>query len=301
MSLKNIKTIIKVIKSGRMAKSIISDFSPDLIIGTGGYVCYPIIRVAQRIGIKCMMHESNIYPGLVTRLLGNKCNVLLLNSEGTKQYLKSAENAVVIGNPLRVDFSAISNEEARRRLGMGKSTFFILSFGGSLGADVLNENIVQVMKEYSAVKKDVRHIHSSGISRYSAMKDIAPQLCAGANGCKIVPYIDDMPTYLNAADLVICRSGAMTISELSATGKAAILIPSPNVAENHQYENAKYVTERGGAMMIEEKELDPEKLKSMIESVKTDPKERADLESQIRKISCADTSKLLVKAVNDIL
>ena len=301
LSLKNINVVFKTIKSSRTAKEIIFDFSPDLVIGTGGYVCYPIIRAAQRLGIKNMMHESNIHPGLVTRLLGKKCDALLLNSEGTRQHLRKNENTVVIGNPLRVNFSSISKEEARRRLGIGKGTFLILSFGGSLGADVLNENIIQVMQDYSAVKKDVRHIHSSGVSRYSTMRDIAPQLCSGTNGCKIVPYIDDMATYLNAADLIICRSGAMTISELSAVGKAAILIPSPNVAENHQYENAKYVTDRGGAMMIEEKNLNCNALKAMIDDLKEHPKTRAGFEEQIKKISHADTPKLLINAVKSIL
>lgn len=300
LSLKNINAIIKVIKSGRIAKRIIRDYAPDLVIGTGGYVCYPIIRMAQQLGVKNMIHESNVFPGLVTRMLGNKCDRLLLNSEGAKKHLKHTDNAVVIGNPLRTDFSSVAKEEARRRLGIAKGQFFILSFGGSLGADVLNENIIRLMNDYSATKKDVTHIHSSGISRYSDVKTVAPQLCAGMGGCKILPYIDDMPTYLSAADLVISRSGAMTISELSAVGKAAILIPSPNVSENHQYENAKYAADLGGALLIEEKDLSLEALKALIEDVKTHPKTRMTLEEHIRKLSRPETTKLLIKAVKDI-
>ena len=300
LSLKNINAFFKVIKSGRNAKEIISDFSPDLVIGTGGYVCYPIIKAAQRMGIKNMMHESNIYPGLVTRMLGKKCDSLLLNSEGSRRYLKRTENTVVIGNPLRVNFSEITKDEARKRLGIGKSTFFILSFGGSLGADVLNKNIIHLIQQYSALKNDVNHIHSTGISRYPEVKSLAPNLCVGVNGCKIVPYIDAMPLYLNAADLVICRSGAMTLSELASVGKAAILIPSPNVAENHQYENAKYVSDQGGAIMIEEKDLDFKRLKGLVEDIKEHPNKRASLEEQIRKLSRSDTEKLLINTINNM-
>jgi UDP-N-acetylglucosamine--N-acetylmuramyl-(pentapeptide) pyrophosphoryl-undecaprenol N-acetylglucosamine transferase len=300
-TLKNIVSLIRVIKSGRIAKSIISEFSPDLVIGTGGYVCYPVVRAAIRMGIPTMMHESNVYPGLVTRILGKKCDALLLNSEGTKKHLKSTKNTIVIGNPIRTNFSSINRDDSRRSLGIGKNEFFILSFGGSLGSDVLNMRIVELMNEYSIKRPDVVHIHASGLSRYKEIKDSSPQLCCANRKCRIVPYIDDMPKYLSAADLVICRSGAMTLSELEAVGVAAILIPSPNVAENHQYENAKYVADRGGGVLIEEKNLSRNSLMYAVENLKSSPAKRRRMQQILRDLSRNDTAKLLLQAVNNTL
>lgn len=301
ISFRSIKAIIKAIKSGRIAKRIISEFSPDIVIGTGGYVSYPVIRAAQSMNIPTMMHESNVYPGLVTRLLGKGCNTLLLNSEGTKKYLKRTDNTLVIGNPLRVNFSAISRADARKKLGIKASDFFIVSFGGSLGAEILNTRIMELMRGYSAVRKDVRHIHASGVSHYNAIKSQDANLTRGVNGCKILPYIDDMPTYLNAADLVISRSGAMTISELAEVGVASILVPSPNVAENHQYVNAKYVADLGGALMIEEKDLTAEALTAAVECIRSDPKLAKNLAANVHKLSRADTADLFIKAINNAI
>ena len=301
LSFRNISAIIKVIKSGRMAKEIISEFSPDIVIGTGGYVCYPVIRAAQRLHIPTMIHESNVYPGLVTRLLGGKCTRLLLNSEGTKGHLKHTENTLVIGNPLRTSFSSVSRDDARKRLGIGRNNFLVLSFGGSLGSEVMNERIIELMRGYSSARDNVSHVHATGISHYGEIRSREPALCSGANGCRILPYIDDMPSYLKAADLVICRSGAMTVSELALVGVASILIPSPNVSENHQYTNAKYVSDRGAALMIEERDLSLESLAQAVERVRTDSASRRKMAEKMRRLSRLDTAKLLVRAVNEAI
>ena len=301
ISFKNIKAIIKLIKSGRIAKKIISEFNPDIVIGTGGYVCYPIIKMAQRMGIPTLLHESNVYPGLVTRMLAKKCDRVLLNSEGTRKYLKTGCKTLVIGNPLRVDFSSIRRDDARKKLGIGKNDFFIISFGGSLGSDVMNEKLIEVMRKHSRAKKDIVHIHATGISRYSEVKNSYPQLCTGLGGCRILPYIDGMPTYLKAADLVICRSGAMTLSELAKVGVAAVLIPSPNVTENHQYKNAKYIADNDAAIMIEESNLNFQALVSAIESIRTDLKKRNELATKIKSFSRNDTDKLLIKTVDEMI
>ena len=162
LSINNVKSIFKTIKSGRVAFSIINEFKPDLIIGTGGYVCYPFIRSGQRMGIKTAIHESNVSPGLVTRMLGRKCDAVMLNLDGTKKYLKSTKNAVVVGNPTRSGFGSVSKTEARRRLGIKDREVLIISFGGSLGATLLNKTIGEMIHRYTRSVTGVRHLHSTG-------------------------------------------------------------------------------------------------------------------------------------------
>ena len=255
LSANSIKSIFRIIKSGRIARRIIKEFGPDMIIGTGGYVCYPFIRQGQRMNIKTIIHESNVYPGLVTKLLGKRCDMLLLNLEGTKKYLRGVKSTSVVGNPIRSGFSSISRAQARKRLGIGENETLIISFGGSLGASRLNEAVMDMINKYTLGNVKVRHIHSTGKKHFETAKEAFPNLYSTDSRVKIVPYIENMPLLLTAADLAITRSGAMTIAELCRSGTPSILIPSPNVTANHQYVNAKYLKDIGAAELIEEKEL----------------------------------------------
>ena len=301
ISLKNIEAILKALKSSRKAKHIILNFKPDLVIGTGGYVCYPVIKKAQQMKIPTIIHESNVYPGMVTRILGKKCSKLLLNVEATKEYLKNTNNTSVVGNPLRSDFKSVSRNEARKALNIGKNEIFIVSFGGSLGSEVLNEHIVDLMYGYSLHTLNVRHIHSAGVNGYNKLVESFPRLCNGIAKCKIVPYIDDMPLYLRAADIVISRSGAMTLSELSCAEVAPILIPSPNVTANHQYANAKYATDEGGAIMIEEKDLTADSLRNAVEMLVRDSTLRAKLQNGMKKLTAENVEEKTIRAIKDVL
>ena len=269
-SINNVKSIYRLIKSGRIARKIIKEFNPDVIIGTGGYVCYPFIRQGQRMKIKTVMHESNVYPGLVTRLLGKRCDKLLLNLEGTRKYLKRTDNTEVVGNPVRIGFTSMQKSEARQRLGIKEGELLIVSFGGSLGADKLNEVIIEFIKKYSLKIGHLRHIHSTGRAHYDKIKKNNPELFSNGAKIQILPYIDNMPLLLTAADLAITRSGAMTISELCRSGTPSILVPSPNVTANHQYVNAKYMKDIGAAQLIEEKEFDLNTLSTAIKALTQD-------------------------------
>ena len=267
LCINNVKSFLKLIKSGRIAREIIKEFNPDVIIGTGGYVCYPFIRQGQRMKIKTVMHESNVYPGLVTRLLGKRCDKLLLNLEGTRDYLKRTGNTEVVGNPIRSSFSSMHKSEARQRLGIKNDELLIISFGGSLGADKLNEAIIGYIKKYSLKNDNIRHIHATGRARYNKIKETHPELFSKGATIQILPYIDNMPLLLTAADLAITRSGAITISELCRSGTPSILIPSPNVTANHQYVNASYMRDIGAAQIIEEKDLNCDALKVTVSTL----------------------------------
>ena len=264
LSINNAKSFIKVLKSSRKATEVLKEFKPDLIIGTGGYVCYPFIRQGQRLGIPTMIHESNAYPGLVTRLLGKRCDCVMLNISETQNYLKRKDNVTVVGIPTLTEFNSVSKIEARRKLGIKAGELLIVSFGGSLGSGALNETIPELIMRYTSKLPNVRHVHSTGRANYDDIKKRFPSLFSADNRVKIVPYIENMPLLLTAADLAITRSGAITLAELSRSATPSILIPSPNVTANHQYKNAQYAKTLGMAEILEENELTPETVNSLI-------------------------------------
>jgi len=250
LSPKNIKTAYLILTSPRKAKEIIKEFRPDIVIGTGGYVCWPLLRAAADMGIPCMVHESNAYPGLAVRQLQKYVDVIMTSFEETAERLDRKEKIVNVGNPLRVKYGAYDKASARKALGIDSDKFVILSFGGSLGAEALNKCMLSLMENFSSKTADVVHCHACGSRYYDAFKSEAE--AAEGNNIRLSEYIYDMPLYMSAADVVVCRAGAMTLSELSVMGKAAVLIPSPNVTDNHQYKNAKVIADGGGAFLVEE-------------------------------------------------
>ena len=292
--LKAVKTFAVGLKSVKDAREVIKDFKPDVIVGTGGYVSAPVVFCGHLMKIPTLLHESNAYPGLTTRMLSGVVDKLLLNFDSCKDYLKKCKNIRVVGNPLVNDFSAVSREVARKRLGIGQRDFLIISFGGSGGALTLNSVIVELMKSYSIKTPSLRHFHAVGRKYYPEIKVKESALCRGVRGCKILPYIDDMPTFMNAADLIISRSGAMTLSEISAVGAPSILIPSPNVADNHQTKNARRLSEIGAARVIEENELTLRVLLDTVCEIQQNPELR-------EKMSKAASKQYKDKAKSDIV
>ena len=288
ISVQGVKSIFIAIKSLFCAEKIIHEFSPDVVIGTGGYVCWPILKRAQAAGLPTLIHESNAVPGLTTRLLSKKCSKVLLNFPECKAQLGKTENAVIVGNPVAEDFSRISRQSARRQLGIDSKKFLIVSFGGSGGAERLNEIILQVIQSFCLPNDKIAHIHASGRKYFQSMISKAPELEKGKNGVKILPYITNMPEMLAAADLVIARSGAMTVSEIAAAALPSILIPSPNVSDNHQYKNAKALAERNAALLLEESSLTPESLIFAIRKIEGSRSIRLAMRSAVAALATTD-------------
>lgn len=277
LSPSNIKTAYLVMTAPSKAKKIIEKFKPDVVIGTGGYVCWAPLKAAAEMGIPTVIHESNSVPGLAVRKLEGKVDLILTNFPETVHVLKEKNKAAVVGNPIRGNFSHVDKAEARCRLGLPDTqSFVVLSFGGSLGAPRLNEAAIDVMRGFSVKHGDVVHFHSGGKKYYkNAMQMFAGYSLEKNSRLDIKEYIDDMPLYMAAADVVICRAGAMTLTELARLGKPAILIPSPNVTDNHQYKNAKVLADKGAAVLIEEKDLDAERITAVVEEIYSD-RERAE-------------------------
>ncbi|MBQ1229414.1 MAG: UDP-N-acetylglucosamine--N-acetylmuramyl-(pentapeptide) pyrophosphoryl-undecaprenol N-acetylglucosamine transferase [Clostridia bacterium] len=258
LSPSNVKALWMALTSpyAKETVSILRAFRPDLVIGTGGYACWPIMAAAVRMGIPTALHESNALPGLAVRRLQRKVDRVWVNFESTKERLHPKARTVRVGNPLRQDFGRLSREEARAKLGISTDRLFVLSFGGSLGAEPVNRAVLQMMRDFSSKHPSVLHLHAAGKRDYEASLSAYREMGLEGNpSCQLVDYIYDMPVQMAAADLIIARAGAMTLSELAGMNKASILIPSPTVADNHQYINAKTLADAGAASLVEESTL----------------------------------------------
>ncbi|MBQ8370929.1 MAG: undecaprenyldiphospho-muramoylpentapeptide beta-N-acetylglucosaminyltransferase [Clostridia bacterium] len=254
----NIKAAWLALTSPGKAKKIIKEFKPDLVVGTGGYVSWPVCKAAASMGIPTALHESNAIAGVAVKMLQNSVDRIYLNFEKTGETLTCPrEKLMKVGNPIMKGFTGMTREEARKQLGIpDKYKYIILSYAGSMGAEKVNDAVLCLMREFTAKHPEVYHIHATG--------SIELELCTSQfkemgldkyENIELCEYIYDMPLKMAAADLTINRAGAMTVSELAITGKCAIFIPSPNVAENHQYKNAKVLYDAGAAGLFEEKEL----------------------------------------------
>ena len=303
LSLSNLKTAYLVMVSPHRAKKIIEEFKPDLVIGTGGYVCWPLLRAASDLEIPCMVHESNALPGVAVRQLQKRVDVILTNFEETAKLLKEKEKIVNVGNPLRGDCNLWDRQSARKKLGIPDSVdFVILSFGGSLGADRLNEAAIDVMRNFSAKRENVMHIHAGGARGYENARRMFSSYGLERNDRLILKdYIYEMPLYMAAADLVICRAGAMTLTEIATMQKPAILIPSPNVTDNHQYKNAKVLADGGAAELIEEKDLTAERICEAVERLAEDKELRAEMQRNSARFARSDAGKRIYEEIVALL
>ncbi len=251
---RNISAATKAVTSSLAAKKLLKELAPDVVIGTGGYVSGPVLREAQRLKIKNAIHEQNAYPGVTTKLLAKNADAVMLAMPQAEKYLKLKKEPIITGNPVRNELLNMTRQEARERLGFDDRPM-ILSFGGSLGARHINEAIEELIA-YENGKGKVYHIHAAGKSGYGVMLEhLRAKTGELDESIKVREYINDMDVCMAAADLVICRAGAITLSELQALKKPSILIPSPYVAENHQFHNAMTLKRCGAAEIIEEKDL----------------------------------------------
>lgn len=293
----NILAAVNVLTASAQAKKILREFKPDLAVGTGGYVCGPVLREALRAGIPTAVHESNAFPGVTVKMLAKEGATVLLCSEDARRHLPEGSDVVVTGNPIRQDFVTLDKQTARQELGLDDRPL-VLSFGGSLGAARINEAMAEVLRR-SRKEGKLQHIHGAGKAGFADMKAQLDKMGVPltGNGVTVREYIDDMPRCMAAADLVICRCGAMTLSELPAAGKPSILIPSPYVAENHQYHNAMVLVDRGAALCIEEKDLTADRLWEAIRSVTADRERLAQMEQRVRQAAILDADRRILEAL----
>lgn len=284
LSLSNLKTAYYYFTAPHKAKRLLREFEPDIVIGTGGYLCWPLLHAAAKLGIPCAVHESNAIPGKAVKMLEREVDRIYTNFPSTAEYLREKDKILCVGNPLISPPSAGADGSLRRTLGIPAGTrHVILSFGGSLGAERVNEEVMGLMRMMSAKEPDIFHIHATGKIEHEAAMKMAGEY--GLDKCpniRLVEYIYDMPYWERAADVVICRAGAMTISEMALLGRACVLIPSPNVVNNHQYENAKRLADAGAAILLEEKYLTPNVLYDSVYGILHNPQTADTLSKNIK-------------------
>jgi UDP-N-acetylglucosamine--N-acetylmuramyl-(pentapeptide) pyrophosphoryl-undecaprenol N-acetylglucosamine transferase len=258
----NTAAAVDLAASYRESKKIIREFRPDVAVGTGGYVCYPVLRAASSLGVPTAVHESNALPGLTTKLLEKRVRHIMVGFEESRERYRHPEKVVVTGTPVRGGFRRADPTEAKRALGRPADKPLVLSVWGSLGADYMN-GVMADFIELLCRQPDFGLIHATGRRGYAPMLERLRAGCDAdweSRGIEVLEYIYDMPRVMAAADLVLCRSGASTLSELAALGKPAILVPSPNVTRNHQEKNARVLEKAGAAKVLLEGEFRAESL-----------------------------------------
>ena len=298
---KNIGTAVMAVTSPIKAKKIIRSFKPDAVIGTGGYVSWPVLKAAASLGIPTLIHEQNAVVGMTTDMLSKVVDRVMISFEESREQFKcSPDKIVLVGNPTNPEIFKVTKSEERRKLGIG-DTPYLLSYGGSLGAKVINNNIFDVI-ESGRFGDRIRHTHGVGSYEWGVRKEeISKRGLDKVDGVELAEYIYDMPSKMSASDLVIARAGAITLAELAILGKPAILIPSPNVTNNHQYKNAKVVSDAGGAVLIEEKDLTPSKLSDTIEELLFDSARLEEMSRNMKKLAITDSEDKIFKELKTLL
>jgi UDP-N-acetylglucosamine--N-acetylmuramyl-(pentapeptide) pyrophosphoryl-undecaprenol N-acetylglucosamine transferase len=301
LSLYNIGTVKQLFTALRQAEKIINEFKPDLVVGTGGFVSGPILYKAAKMNIPTAIHEQNSYPGITTKILSRYVDKIMLTTEDAKKHIKNSNRCVVTGLPVSEDFKYYKKETARMELKLDNRPV-ILSFGGSLGARVLNEAIRDLIaSDWQSGK--VQHIHATGGNYYTWFLECMKQKGVDVNQphIRIKEYINDMPRCFAAADLIICRCGASTLCQLQVQGKPSILVPSPNVTENHQYHNAASFEKRGAAIIIEDKNLTGKMLQDTIQRLISDPKALKSMGEAAYKMAVFDANDRIYEVLNSII
>lgn len=298
---KNIVTIKRIFTSSIESKKIIKEFKPDICMGTGGYVSGPVLKTAHKMGIPIIIHEQNAYPGIANKMLSKYAEKVMLASKEAKKYFNKKCDIVITGNPVRTEVIEADEKLCKEKLNLD-SRPLVLSFGGSLGARKINEAVADLIENTC---KDDKYYHIHAYGKYGAwFNDLLKQRGIDIKRHKnldIREFIEDMDVCLAAADIVICRAGAITLSELQVKGKVAILIPSPNVAENHQYYNAMDMVNNDAAVIIEEKDLEEKCLVDKVDKILNDKTIFTKLKINSQKMSIIDTNQRIYDIMKTVV
>lgn len=305
LSMRNIKRNLNAVRyyidAKRKARQLMLDFKPDCVIGTGGYISEPILEAAAKMGIKTATHESNSLPGMATKMLSRYVDKIFVVSEDTISHLADKSKCIVTGNPLRSNIPIEDKSAARARLGLDDG-LTVLSFGGSLGANRITEAVIEMIK-WENIKGDINHIHSYGGNG----KEMFEKLLA-EGGIEINPkrtilreYIDNMYTCMCAADLIIARAGAMTLTEIKAIGRASVLVPFPQATGNHQYYNALTMEKSNAAVLIEDKDFTKAKALEVLSNFYTHRGVLEVMSDNAKKLRVRNPAEVIVSEILGML
>lgn len=298
----NMKSLYYAFNSNSKCKKIFKEFKPDIVIGTGGYVSGPVLYTASKMNIKTLIHEQNSFPGITTKILSKYVDKILLNNDKAKTFIKQKEKCIVTGIPVRDSILSVSRKKARQHFKINDK-ICVLSFGGSLGARPLNDAILDLLVYEQKKNLNTFHIHATGKGEYDFFLKKAKENNIDLKNDRflILPYIYNMDFCLTSADLVISRSGATTLSEVSALTKASILIPSPYVSENHQYHNAKAYEEKNACVLITEPQLKEGKLIQKVDELIANKSALDELCDNISQFCILDANERIYKIIKEII
>ena len=298
---KNLYAVKCVLDAVKSCKAIYREFRPDAVIGTGGYASFPALYAAQSMGIPTCVHEANAVPGVTTKLAANKANRVLVAFEESVQYYKHPEKVEVVGMPVRQEFIYTTKEDARKELGVGGHV--VVSAFGRLGAKVMIETVADMMPMEQADNFPFHHIHATGNFGREWMPKRVHDNGVDWENCPSIDirdYIYNMPTVLAAADLIIGRAGSATCNEIAASGTPCILIPSPNVTNNHQEKNARVLEKGGGAIVVLEKDCTPEKIYGLVRELLADEDRRKEMGRSLHDMVQLDSTEQICAIVEEL-
>ena len=289
INLDNIKRLCKTIKAVGQAKKILKEFKPDIVIGTGGYICVSVCMAASKLKIPIVLHESNAFPGKAVKMLAKRANTVLISFENARSRIKNAKKIVFTGTPVKIskkDYNINEKLDIVKKAGLNETKPIVLIFGGSQGAQKINEAILGILDD--KLNKNYQIIWATGPKQYDIIKQQLQDKNISINNienARILPYIYNMEEIMNISNLIVARSGAMTITEISNLGKPSILIPLPNVSGNHQLYNAKVLENVGATKIILNDELNYKNLNEQIEKIVLDKNVEMQMSKNSLKVS----------------
>ena len=305
ISIENLKKMLKTFKGLGEAKKIIKEFKPDIVIGTGGYICGATITEAHKLKIPTLLHESNAFPGKAVKMLAPKTDTILVSFKDAIPRIPKAKKIVYTGTPVKIrkkEYTKEEREKIIKELKLNPEKPIVLIFGGSQGAQKINEAILGIIS--NKLNKEYQLLWATGPKQYEIIKEKLEDRNINMNyieNTKIVPYIYNMEEVMNISDLIVSRSGAMTITEISNLGKPSILIPLPNVSGDHQTYNAKVLENEKAAIIIPDNELEAIKLNKQIEEIVFDPKRVEEMGKNAHKVSTEDVEEKIYKEIEKLI
>ncbi len=304
LTIKNISRLIKTMKSVGEAKKIIKEFKPDIIVGTGGYICVSVCMAAKKLKLPYVIHESNVLPGVATKMFSKSAKKIFVGFEETKKNVKN-DNIIVTGTPTKIrnlnyDKNTIENKKVE--LGFDKTLPLVLIFGGSQGAQSINSSIIDIIKKED--NKNYQILWASGPKQYPIIKEELEKEKIDINNIKgihIKDYIYNMEEMMNICDLIVARSGAMTSIEIEKVGKPAILIPFPFAAENHQEYNARALEKKKVAKVILDKDLNEQTLNKMINSLISNKQALVEMGQKAQELSIDNVEDRIYVEIKEVV
>lgn len=305
ISIANLKKMWATLMATGKARKIIKEFKPDIIVGAGGYICGPVVWAANKEKIPVILHESNAFPGKAVKMLAPKAETVLISFEEARIRIPNAKNIVCTGTPVKIVKKEYSKEEKTNILtsiGVNGNKPIVLVFGGSQGAQKINEAIIGILE--NKINKDYQIIWATGPKQFDIIKEELASKNIDINNienAKILPYIYNMEEIMNVSNIIVARSGAMTITEISNLGKPSILIPLPNVSQDHQLYNAKVLEKVGAAKIILNNELNKNNLENEIEKIIKDPQLMHKMEEKAFSKSVTDVQEKIYEEIKKIV